>query len=180
MPTRAPIGDPDRYRDEQTGRGNPGRQRPERVAITPDGKTAYVVNVGSDSVTPIDTVTNTPGAAISVGSVPLTRTGSRSPRTARPPTSPTRSSDSVTPIDTATNTPGKAIAVGSGPVGVAVTPDGKTAYVTNSGSASVTPIDTATNTPGAAIPVGVLAPDGVAVTPDGKTVYVTNGRALAW
>ena len=71
----------------------------------------------------------------------------------------------MTPIDTATNTPGAAIAVGSGPVGVAVTPDGKTAYVTNLESGSVTPIDTATNTPGAAIAVGSF-PEGVAVTPD--------------
>ena len=59
---------------------------PVRVAITPDGKTVYVINEFSNSVTPIDTATNTPGAAIAVGSVP---SGSRSPRTARPRTSPT-------------------------------------------------------------------------------------------
>ena len=44
------------------------------------------------------------------------------------------SSGSVTPIDTATNTPGAAIPVGSFPVGVAITPDGKTAYVANEGT----------------------------------------------
>ena len=79
----------------------------------------------------------------------------------------------MTPIDTATNTAGTAIAVGSGPFGVAITPDGKTAYVTNDLSGSVTPIDTATNTPGTAIAVG-SAPFGVAITPDGKTAYVAN------
>ncbi len=36
----------------------------------------------------------------------------------------------MTPIDTATNTVGAAIAVGSNPRGVAITPDGTTAYVT--------------------------------------------------
>ena len=46
------------------------------------------------------------------------------------------SSNSVTPIDTATNTAGTAIPVGQNPAGVAVTPDGKTAYVTNDGSNS--------------------------------------------
>jgi YVTN family beta-propeller protein len=43
---------------------------PFGVAITPDGKTAYVTNSNSDSVTPIDTATNTPGPAITVGAGP--------------------------------------------------------------------------------------------------------------
>jgi YVTN family beta-propeller protein len=50
------------------------------VAITPDGRTAYVTNRNSDSVTPIDTATNTAGPAITVGSA---RAGSRSPRISR-------------------------------------------------------------------------------------------------
>ena len=51
-------------------------------------------------------------------------------------------------------------------------PDGKTAYVTVTGSGYVALIDTATNT---AIGVGVgNDPWGVANTPDGKTAYVTN------
>ena len=121
---------------------------PARAATS---RTAYVVNELSGSVTPIDTATNTPGAAIAVGSIPM--------RLAITPDGKTAyvanfSSGSVTPIDTATNTPGAAIPVGTDPFGVAITPDGKTAYVTNVGSDSVTPIDTATNTPGAAIPVG--------------------------
>jgi YVTN family beta-propeller protein len=35
--------------------------------ITPDGKTAYVVNQGSNTVTPIATATNKPGRPIHVG-----------------------------------------------------------------------------------------------------------------
>ena len=57
---------------------------------------------------------------------------------------------------------------------IVITPDGKTAYVTNFGSDTVTPISTATNTPGPAIPAGAL-PDGIVITPDGKTAYVANG-----
>ncbi len=52
----------------------------------------------------------------------------------------------VTPITTATNTPGRPITVGADPGAIAITPDGKTAYVLNSDS--VTPITTAANTPG--------------------------------
>ena len=44
-------------------------------------------------------------------------------------------SDSVTPINIATNTAGAAIAVGDEPFGVAISPDAKTAYVANFGSA---------------------------------------------
>ena len=31
------------------------------IAITPDGKTVYVANTGTDTVTPISTATNKPG-----------------------------------------------------------------------------------------------------------------------
>jgi hypothetical protein len=50
----------------------------------------------------------------------------------------------VVPIATATNTAGEPIEVGRGPGLIAVTPDGKTAYVINFYSHSVTPIATAT------------------------------------
>jgi YVTN family beta-propeller protein len=87
-------------------------------------------------------------------------------------------SNDVTPIDTADNTAGSPIPVGSIPGGVAITPDGATAYVVdnNGGGAhgDVTPIDTATNTAGSTIPVGGF-PYAIAITPDGGTAYTTNG-----
>jgi YVTN family beta-propeller protein len=64
--------------------------------------------------------------------------------------------------------------VGTSPVGIAVTPDGTKAYVTNANSSSVSVIATATNTVvGSPIPVGNL-PQGITVTPDGTKVYVAN------
>jgi len=62
----------------------------------------------------------------------------------------------VTPIDVATSTAGQAIRVGREPAGIAVTPDGKTAYVANAGSDTVTPISTATGQAGSPIKVGML------------------------
>jgi YVTN family beta-propeller protein len=53
----------------------------------------------------------------------------------------------------------------SGPRGVAITPDGSSAYVVNSGADNVTPIATAGNTVGAPIPVGSF-PQSVAIVPD--------------
>ncbi len=80
-------------------------------------------------------------------------------------------SDAVTPIDLTTDTPGTPIPVGSRPDQIAITPDGRTAYVVDYDSDAVTPINVATNTPGAAIPVNT-ARGGIAIAPDGQTAYV--------
>ncbi len=86
----------------------------------------------------------------------------------------------MTPIDTATNTPGPPIPIGRGPGLIAITPDGKTAYVANtwentgrltSGQSTVTPIATPTNTAGTPIEVGEGA-QAIVITPDGKMAYV--------
>lgn len=90
-------------------------------------------------------------------------------------------SDTVSVIDTANNKVVTTIALplGSFSLGVAVSPNGKHAYITNSyfGSnpSSVSVIDTATNKVVAtiALPVGSFSL-GVAVTPDGLHVYVAN------
>jgi YVTN family beta-propeller protein len=61
-----------------------------------------------------------------------------------------------------------------GAFGVAITPDGKYAYVANNHGTTVSVINTATNTViGPPIAVG-NSPVGVAVTPNGKYVFVTN------
>jgi YVTN family beta-propeller protein len=79
----------------------------------------------------------------------------------------------VTPISLATLTAGKPIKVGAGPWGVAVTPDGKTAYVLNhtDHGSWVTPVDTATGIPGTPIPVPTNG-WSIAMSPDGRSVYV--------
>jgi YVTN family beta-propeller protein len=75
------------------------------------------------------------------------------------------------------------ITVGTSPFGVAITPDGTTAYVANSGSGSVSTIDVATRTKNPTdITVGA-GPGTVAITPchlgavvgtDGRTITVTG------
>jgi len=80
------------------------------------------------------------------------------------------------PINLATNKPGKPIKISGPAVGIAITPDGKTAYVTGYSSGTVTPIDLATNT--AAKPIKVSDKPGamaIAITPDGTTAYVASG-----
>ncbi|WP_407695990.1 YncE family protein, partial [Sphaerimonospora thailandensis] len=59
------------------------------------------------------------------------------------------------------------------PTGVAITPDGNRAYVTNFFTGNVSVINTATNTVTTTVPVGA-GPAGVAITPGGNRAYVTN------
>ena len=63
----------------------------------------------------------------------------------------------------------------NGPLGIAITPDGSTAYVTNSLGDTVTPINLLTHpaTVGTPIRVG-SGPSAIAITANGRFAYVTN------
>ncbi len=155
-----------------------------QIAVTPDGKTAYVLNPEAFTVIPISTATNTAGKPISDRPQPesTARHPSRSPRTARPLYVANTGQHAVVPISTATNTTGKPIPVGSGPQEIAFTPDGKTAYVVSYGTSgagrgSVTPISTATNTAGKPIRTAIGSLE-IVITPDGKTAYAYSGSTL--
>jgi len=143
---------------------------------------AYITNQSSNTVSVIDTATDTVIATIPVGlnpfGVAVSPDGSKVYVT-------NISSNTVSVIDTATNAVIATIPVGlppppppfCGPVcdmAVAVSPDGSKVYVTNtfSNSNTVSVIDTATNMVSATIPIGASL--GVAVTPDGSKVYVAN------
>ena len=73
----------------------------------------------------------------------------------------------------------EAVAAGTNPLGVAVSPDGKSAYVINdySGNVSQYDINPATGALTPKTPAEVVAgvhPNGVAASPDGKSLYVTD------
>ena len=133
---------------------------------------AYISNAVSNSVSVIDTGTNTVGAVIPVGSLPYGIAVTPDGRFVYVANS---GGTTLSVINAVTNTlVGSSIPVGNSPQGVALTPDGKFIYVTNGTSNTVSVIDTATNSVVAPpIPVG-LFPRGVAVTPDGKFAYVAN------
>jgi DNA-binding beta-propeller fold protein YncE len=88
----------------------------------------------------------------------------------------------VVPIATATDRPGRPIAVGTAPQAIAITPNGKRAYVLNgidaattpeTTPATVTPIDLATGTALRPIKVGIL-PISMTMSPNGKLLYVVD------
>jgi YVTN family beta-propeller protein len=102
---------------------------PVAAAVRGDESLVYVTNQGgSNTVSVINTATNTVVATIPVGIVPqllaVTPDGTRV-------YVPNQGSDTVSVINTATNTVVATIAAGSQPVTAGVTPDGARVYVTN-------------------------------------------------
>ena len=131
---------------------------------------AYITNTDSNTVSVIDTATNTVIATVNVGSYPF---GVAVNPVGTKIYVPNEGSNDVSIIDTATNTVTATVKVGFGPHGAAVNPEGTKVYVTNYGDNNVSVIDTATNTVTATVNVGGN-PQGVAVTPDGTKLYVVN------
>ena len=82
--------------------------RPGGASGAGPGYVAYVVNEGSNTVTPISTATNTAGKPIKVGQGPRAIAITPNGKTAYVVN---YGSSSVTPISTATNTPGKPITI---------------------------------------------------------------------
>jgi len=161
---------------------------PTAIAITPDGKTAYIADEHPATVTPVATVTGTPGKAINIGGFPWAIAITPDGRTAYTVDIPAygRGPTRVIPVATATNTPGKPIKI-SDIVGlsaaIAITPDGTTAYVVTGArrGTTVTPVATATGTPGTPINIGGGFPQAtaIAITPDGKTAYIATSAYIA-
>jgi YVTN family beta-propeller protein len=79
--------------------------------------------------------------------------------------------NTVSVLDTGANKVIATIPVAQGPHGMAISPDGRTVYITGDGSSSLSIIDTATDRVVKTVEVG-KAPNGVALTPDGKLLLV--------
>jgi YVTN family beta-propeller protein len=155
---------------------------PIGVAVTPDGKTAVITDA-SGMVSTIDVKTRKKDPTdIAVGPVPTDVAFTPDGKTAFVPDFgpfpslseavdalrelPPGIVGTVSTIDVKTRKKDPTdIPVGPAPIGVAVTPDGKTAFVPNAGSGTVSTIDVKTRTKDPTdIPVGPY-PVGIAVTP---------------
>jgi YVTN family beta-propeller protein len=72
----------------------------------------------------------------------------------------------------------KTLPTGARPTEVCVSPDGRRAYVSNSGDATVTVLDLDALRPLTTLsPTGMKIPDGCAVSPDSTKLYVADPRA---
>lgn len=154
------------------------------VAITPDGRTGYVVSAGSHVLIPIDLSTGWPtvGTPVNLTASAGTVYIAIAPDGSKAYVSDTANND-VVPVDLTTNpaTVGTPIPIGTAPLGIAFSPDGSKAYVADPGAGTVTPITVASNTPGTPISGVGTSPNQIAISPDGKTAYVTdNGSNLVY
>jgi WD40-like Beta Propeller Repeat len=158
------------------------------MAITPNGKTLYVIVYPPGPYTsylvPIATAGNRPGKPvrmpIDAGGIVITP-DSRTAYVFGYPTAQTQRIE-VMPIATAANHLGTPIVVGSGFISgaapVVMTPDGKTLYIPdtapNAATTGLIPFSTVTSKPGKPISFGSAFVGGIAISPDGSTAYVVS------
>ena len=145
---------------------------PTSIAITPDGSTAYVGRAYESGIQ-LDLTTN----SIQTGASPSGFASAITPDGATVVgTSPQYNNVDV--VNPASDT-GSTVAVLNDPEGVAITPDGSTAYVayspftTNKGALLPIPLAD-TSAPGTPINLGTNSAYAVAITPDGATAFVTD------
>ena len=134
---------------------------------------AYISNAASNTVSVIDTASNSVVATVPVGTYP--RGVAVNPVGTRAYVA-NHGSTSVSVIATASNNVVATVDVGSSPGGVVVNPAGTRVYVAKYGSTSVSVIDTASNSVVATVPVG-SNPWGVAMNLAGTRVYVANSQS---
>ena len=145
---------------------------PCAIAISPDGKTAYVASPLSGGSATVNSKTHRVGACLS------RQQGSE--RHCDYPDGTTAFavntfSDRVFLVDTDSERGMGSIVVGTAPGAIAITPDGSTAYVTNADSNNVSVVENETQPVlRASISVG-LSPSAIAITGKGTSAYVTNG-----
>lgn len=137
------------------------------IAVTPDGRRAYLSGLGTTSVTVLDLASLTVMTTIPVAglSIAISTDGK---------TAYIGGLYAATVIDIETNTVTAAIGLGTAVGwGIAITPDGSALYVAGGSAETVTVVATATNSVTAVIPTDGEA-QTVKITPDGTRAYVAN------
>ncbi|MBP2365571.1 Hsp70 family protein [Pseudonocardia parietis] len=145
------------------------------VAVSPNGRLAYVANRAAGVVTVIDTSVDRVTATIEVPAGPPQYLAF-APDGAHVYVSvfdEARTIAAVAVLDTTTNSVVATVPVQTRPFALAVTPDGSKVYVPNHDSGTVSVIETATNEVTQEIRVA-RNPHWVAISPDGTRLYTAN------
>jgi YVTN family beta-propeller protein len=148
---------------------------PEGVTLAPNGKLVYVTDEADGAVSVIDVAARKRLKTIKVGRRPrnivFLPDGSRAYVNAE-------NDGGIVLLDAVKNVKLREIPLGTPgeikPMGLALSPDAKTLYVSTGRGRKVFVVDTATNQPTASFEVG-QRPWGIAVSPDGKTLFTANG-----
>jgi DNA-binding beta-propeller fold protein YncE len=162
------------------------------IAVAPEGKEAYAIATGSDELgspgrlVPISTATNTAAAAINVGTDPQSIAFNPNGRFAYvvngfdAATTAPNAPGTITPVNLAEGSAGHPIKVGTNPGEMAISPDGRIAYVADSNAltgtpTTITPVNLSTNTPEAPIHVGAL---DIAFTLNGQSALALTSSGV--
>jgi YVTN family beta-propeller protein len=146
------------------------------IAVRPDGRRAYAANFYDQSVSVIDTGTNTVITTVPAGPTPNAVAVANnkvyvanwtSPATVTVIAAESNTLITTIPVDTGTSDPQ-----------LAASPDGRRVYVTNQIGSNVPVIDTATDTVIATISVDISV--SAAVSRDGSKVYIANRSNHTW
>ena len=152
-----------------------GGTSPTGVAVSPNGTRAYATNAGSNTVSVIDTTTNTVIHTTSVGASP--EGVAVAPDGSQVYVSNFKAG-TVSIINASNNTVVKTVTVGNHPTGIVQLES--VVYVANAGSGTVSEIDTlhndAVSSPGAFASLGG-EPTGLAADAPSNTLFVTNASA---
>ncbi|MHB8419683.1 MAG: c-type cytochrome [Myxococcales bacterium] len=156
------------------------------LALSADGRTLWVVNADSDSVSEIDVASRALIREVLLAAAPP----ARDPSTGRydPAVRPRavtiadslgkvyvagQAANAVLVVDAATGSVTGEIPVGAEPTAVVASPDGRSVYVVNHESATVQRIDPSTDRVTATVPAG-QHPWGASLRADGSALYVTQ------
>jgi len=151
----------------------PAGEGPDSFALSIDGGRAFVSNDDSGALSVVEIPNGKRLGVIAVGPNPGAVTRSADGRSIY-----VTGEERVTVIDAHTLDVRARIATQKGPSGIAFSPDGKKAWVTNEQSGSLTVVDAMVHLPmwNVSLPGAASRPLGVALSPDGASVFVTTGR----
>lgn len=156
----------------ETGRpASPLYRSPQHVVLSPDGRTACVVNYTANLVSMIDVRARRIVAEIPVGDRPAQARYSPDGRLLYVSCT---WAGRIDVVDLAQGRVVRSMRAGHEPCGVVVSPDGSRLYVTNVVSSTVTVLDARSGAVIGETPVG-SQPRFAALTPDGSRLAVSNG-----
>jgi YVTN family beta-propeller protein len=161
--------------------------QPVSEVVSPDGGTVYVLNSASDSITPVSTLGSPPVSEATISlpagytpqAMALTPDGTNVYVVAMANLSNT-AAPVLWEIALGGASPGTlartiTLPANSSPAGLALTPDGQEALVTDYSGGAVIPVSLSSAKVGTPIPVG-SGPLGIGVSPNGANAYVANSE----